>query len=645
MKSIIKYFCIAALTLSASGCSDYLDVVPDKTQEVGLLFNRKEAAYRALATCYHYLPKYDNTYGLLGATDEMSMKLSRVTDGKNLLLGKQSADNPIMSYWKGDTGSSWAEYAPCEASMFTAIRVCNTFLENINTVPDMTQSEISQWSAEVRFLKAYYHFLLFSQYGAIPIIRENAPIDATGDALYPKREPINVVIDYITSEMDAAAAALPARITNATSLGRIDGLIAKSMKARVLLYAASPLFNNNSMFANVANKDGEKLFPMGDANSEHEKWVQAAEAYKTAIEEAESNGLKLYTYEPTLLASSAIDGENYAKNPKLLQAMYNYQYATVDKWNTELVWGYSNVSTDWHEIQRSINYKDKNESSTGDAWQWNGATLVAAEEFYTKNGLPINEDPEFDYEHRDDLVTIPAEYSAVAQEGETTVKLHLDREPRFYASLGFDRSRVRGYGKLYDLKMRYQEDNGAKTAADIDVPSCGYFMRKLMHPDTDGKGNIVRYAWPIIRLNEMYLAYAECLNEAYGVEKQAEVLSLLNKIRERDGIPTVQESWAKAKDKDLYKTQEGMRKIIKQERTAELAFEGYRFDDCRRWLDGDVFNQHIYTWNTTETEPEKYYQRIEDPQMLHVFTSRNYLFPIPTNELVSNTNLVQNPGY
>ena len=144
----------------------------------------------------------------------------------------------------------------------------------------------------------------------------------------------------------------------------------------------------------------------------------------------------------------------------------------------------------------------------------------------------------------------------------------------------------------------------------------------------------------------MLLSYAECLNEARGVSAQQDILNVLDTIRARSGVPTVEEAWANAKHPNLYRTQEGMREIIKQERTIELAFEGYRNDDVRRWLDGpEKFNAHIWQWNTDAATANEYYQRREDAEMLHVFTTRNYLWPIPTNELVDNPLLVQNPGY
>ena len=205
MKKYIRYILFGVLAIAASGCSDYLDVVPDNTQEISALFNRKETAYRALATCYHYIPEYDNTYSFLGMSDEMIMSINRVTDGKNAVLGKISADQPIMSFWYGDWGGSWSEHAPCEASLFIPLRICHTFLNNIDRVPDMSQSEKSRWSSEVKFLIAYYHFLLFTQYGAIPIIREETPLDVSDKANQQAREPVDTVVNYIVKMLDESA--------------------------------------------------------------------------------------------------------------------------------------------------------------------------------------------------------------------------------------------------------------------------------------------------------------------------------------------------------------------------------------------------------------------------------------------------------
>ena len=96
---------------------------------------------------------------------------------------------------------------------------------------------------------------------------------------------------------------------------------------------------------------------------------------------------------------------------------------------------------------------------------------------------------------------------------------------------------------------------------------------------------------------------------------------------------------------DYYQSKEGMREIIQRERSIELAFEGQRNEDVRRWLKGSLFNSKIRIWNMYGSSAESFYQETELTNMRHVFSQRNYLWPIPTDELVNNSNLVQNPGY
>ena len=431
MKKHIKYILFGILALTASGCSDYLDVVPDNTQEISALFNRKETAYRALATCYHYIPEYDNTYSFLGMSDEMIMSINRVTDGKNAVLGKISADQPIMSFWYGDWGGSWSEHAPCEASLFIPLRICHTFLNNIDRVPDMSQSEKSRWSGEVKFLIAYYHFLLFTQYGAIPLIKEETPLDVSDKANQQAREPVDSVVNYIVRMLDESVDALPVRIINTSELGRIDQLINRCFKAKVLLYAASPLFNNNPLYYSLENNDGTKLFPQDDKQLEQQKWQRALAAYEEAMNMCRSANVRLFKY-PASDYSKTVDARNFRNDSIRLPYMYNYQYAMVSKWNEEVIWGCSRTTNqilEWHEIQHSINYKSSAATSTGDAWQWFGPTLNATEFFYTQNGLPMDEDPTFDYEHKDSVVTITADHNTVAQVGEQTAYMFMNREP------------------------------------------------------------------------------------------------------------------------------------------------------------------------------------------------------------------------
>src|SRR5699024_2531087 len=136
-----------------------------------------------------------------------------------------------------------------------------TFLANIDNVPDMDIDEKKRWKAEVKFLKAYYHWFLLRMYGPIPIIDKNKPVSAGVDEVKVYRQPVDSVFNYIVKIIHEAAVDLPEVIQNAIDeMGRITRPIALSLKARVLINEASPLFNGNTAYANFVDNRGVQLF-------------------------------------------------------------------------------------------------------------------------------------------------------------------------------------------------------------------------------------------------------------------------------------------------------------------------------------------------------------------------------------------------
>ena len=92
-------------------------------------------------------------------------------------------------------------------------------------------------------------------------------------------------------------------------------------------------------------------------------------------------------------------------------------------------------------------------------------------------------------------------------------------------------------------------------------------------------------------------------------------------------------------------TQSGLREIIRQERMIELAFEGHRYNDIRRWkLADQYFNSNVRGWSVDENSDASYY-RVIDVGIRSFETPRDYLHPIQTSELVTNPNLIQNPQW
>ncbi|HSC38584.1 MAG TPA: RagB/SusD family nutrient uptake outer membrane protein, partial [Chitinophagaceae bacterium] len=258
-------------------------------------------------------------------------------------------------------------------------------------------------------------------------------------------------------------------------------------------------------------------------------------------------------------------------------------------------------------------------------------TLKMVETYYTKNGLPIDKDPTFNYANRYNI-------------SGTTIQLHQNREPRFYASVGYDRGNYAVNNTNIQLLMRSNETHGW-SASQSDFSPGGYLQQKGVHPAsvlTSSAQTPVKYPWPIIRLGELYLDYAEALNEYSGPAAQSSFLPYIDALRTRAGIPGVLASWALAGKTSF--TQDEMRAIIQTERTIELAFEGHRFWDVRRWKQGAVFTQPVYGMNIKGTTATDFYQ----PTLVEnrIFISpAYYLMPISVSDLGINTNLVQNPGW
>ena len=638
-----KYLILIVLSLLSFSCDDYLDIVPDKTQELSLLFQRKNAAYTALVTCYSYIPQNDGIYStFVLASDEFTTPQAKETDAIRLMKGLQTTSAPIMSYWSGYGASGRGQ-----GGLFQGIRACNELIENINQVVDMTQDEKIQWKSEAMFLKAYYHYLLLTHYGPIPIVDDNLPISSDTESVKVNREPVDEFFNYIFSTIDTAIKGLPERVSNKNELGRIDKVIALSLKSRVALFYASPMFNGNSEFyGGFVDQDGVHYF---NQTYDKSRWEFAAEVTEQAIEACLANGISLYNFnaEPPTFDSY------FYYNNQTIPTMYDLRYAITEPWNSELVWGNSmpvGGSNSWWQIQAGVLMKSPTSSSVEAAWQWIAPTMRMAELYYTRNGLPINEDLNFDYENRFETSTAPTIDPlnlVTIQNGQRTAKLNMGREARFYANLAFDRGYNRTWGQRWFLRMRKGETHG-RIANSNDYLTTGYGLKKLVHPDSEGDGydKLIDYPWPMIRLAELYLNHAEALNEANG--PTPEVYSALNEVRQRAGVPDVEVVWSdatKAKTVNKHTTLSGMREIIQTERMIELSFEGHRYYDLRRWLLADQhFNAPVMGWSVDETNEDDYYQ-VQDVGQRSFNKNRDYLHPISTDELARNSNLIQNPGW
>jgi hypothetical protein len=653
MKSkIITIALIIGLSFTFTRC-DFLDIVPDNTVEVGSLFENREKALSALSTCYRYLPNFEKLHSSMSlAGDEWVGRLDAAvadargnTRGEKLMRGWNNSNDPILNYWSGGGGAT---------SLYQGIRVCNIFFENIENVPDITPAERADWIAQVKVLKAYYHFYLTRLYGPIVIADKNLEPFSEVDEVRQERQSVDSCFNYslkLINEVlyDENGNPRPdlAVDRDVAYYGQIDQINARAIKAQILITRASPLFNGNSeFFSNFKNKQGNTLFPL---QYDPEKWKQALDGIKDAIDYAEARGKKLYTFtgQPKFW-----DVDNFEKS-EIIQYAYNKRFSIVAPWNEELLWGYSGLDYEGEGgFAHATNMRSVAEPTTASyAWQWLGADYRMDELFYTKNGVPIEDDNTFEYNNRLEITEIPEDtyHKGYMQAGEKTIKLHLNREPRFYAWMVVDRSIWRTHDMANDVKMRYNEYPGGRGSQHTtDFYWTGIGVKKLVHPES-GTGHwarVVKYPYPIIRLSDLYLMYAEAYNEYYG--PGAEAYFYLNKVRETGGLRPIEEVWSDAsivKTPGKHLTKEGLRDIIHRERIIELSFEGHKYFDVLRWKEADrYFLTPMKGWNTTGVDPEQFYVLMTlQPRVWQ--SPRDYLMPIPLSDINRNPNLIQNPGW
>jgi hypothetical protein len=634
-----KLHIIFVLALMLTSCN-YLDIVPDNIATIDNAFNMRNTAERFLYTCYSYMPASGNFSSNPAFTigDEFWIPERNSTPAWNIARGNQRVNDPYMNFWQGRQGGK---------DLYEGIRQCNVFLENIGRVPDMDDAEKERWKGEVLFLKAYYHFYLLRMFGPIPLIKENVPVDASYGDVYPTRNTVDDCFNYILELIDEATPLLPEQVYSLEEYGRISKAVAYAEKAVILTEAASPLFNGNTDYVGFKNNRGEELF---NGTKSVEKWQKAADACLEAITFCTTKNpvsgkpaYELYTYNE--MGNLAVTGDT-------MQTQMNIRGSLTEAWNSEVIWGNTqswavgiqNIAT-----PRGLNPEFISNTTTEG---WAAPTLKMAELYYSENGVPIEDDEQYNYSGRYDVSLGNASSRLYIKEGYITSNLHFNREPRFYASMGFDGGIWYGQGKtnyknpdeLLYISAKKGQPAAAQNAMRYSVT--GYWAKKLVsfrNAITKDNYNPIPYAWPEIRLADLYLLYAETLNEANGGPTE-DAFKYIDMVRARAGLKGVKESWSVYSRRKDHETYVGFQRIVHRERLIELAFEGKRFWDLCRWKEATVvLNYPISGWDVSQEDALAYY----NPKIIfnQRFTTRDYFWPIPEAELLSNKNLNQFPGW
>lgn len=514
------------------------------------------------------------------------------------------------------------------------IRQANIFLQKAHPImttgtqgDQLLEDELTQMKANVRFMRAFYHYLLFEQYGPIILVKDKI-YNATEDQDVP-RNTVDEVIEYIDSELTAVASELtqePIFEDKDYRAWPTKG-VALAVRAKLWLYAASPLLNGGYREAlSVTNPDGTRLFPDYDAG----KWEKALAACKDFIDYAEAGRYELY--------KEYKDDNGAVIDPD--KSVYNL----FQKYTHEIIWATAN--NDWGGMNGDAFDRRIAPRCEKNGLGSTGVTQELVDAFYMKDGFPVSataylpqstlyqEEGYGTYKDQND--NFSKKYTNV-----TVSNRYLNREPRFYNTVFFN---GRQWPVSCNQVLFYNDGNSGVQEGQATLTGYMLFKRFNRSVSLTNPGVASQFRPSIIfRLADFYLMYAEAANEVNP--NDARVLKYLNLVRERAGLPDIE-----TLNPAIRGNQELQRAAIQRERQIELATEGQRYFDVRRWMIADKNgegrqNGYVHGMNVRgESNDKEDFNRIVEASQI-VFNRKMYLYPMPDSEMRKTKNLVQNPGW
>lgn len=475
---------------------------------------------------------------------------------------------------------------------FSRIRSTNYLLDRATAYP--TPNDISRYVAEAKFFRAYIYFDLLQQFGGVPIV--DKLLDVNSPELQGARNTRDEVVDFIVKDLEEAIAVLPLESAIAAAdKGRVSKGAAQSFLGRVGLYEGTwQKFRGNSTRANA----------LLDKSITHGNAVITSNLYQL--------------FAPAVLGDSALKYlfilEDEKSNPASVNKSANKEYILANRY-----------SFTQRQIRNNITH-----TTAG------GSCKKFADMFLCADGLPVTKSPLF---------------QGYAQ----TRSEYLNRDNRMRYTMSIDSnyywdnenpgSRVTWLSDAADI---------ANSAGRLNAASgTGYGIQKW-RTERRLQDNEESYDYPVIRLAEVFLNYAEAVYERNGTISDADLDKSLNLVRNRVNktMPKLSNAFVSANGLD-------MRTEIRRERTIELVCEGFRVDDLKRWKTAETempMNVLGIKWVGTRWQTRYILPGGAPPFPLDAdgniifeggrkWAEKNYLLPIPTQQIQLNPNLTQNPGW
>ncbi|MEJ2883140.1 RagB/SusD family nutrient uptake outer membrane protein [Pedobacter sp. GR22-6] len=604
MKKIYIFTIAALFILGNYGCKKFLDQVPDDRLTFDESFATKSTVDRLLANVYSTMP--DEMQQRFPANGYTAGPWTGASDEADYTLPSSFSNNLNSGNWDATTGqvnTIWQLY-------YRGIQASSNFIANVDKCTDCNISGtdyINRYKNEARALRAIYYYYLLRQYGPIVLLGNN-PIaaDAPIEAISIPRSSFDECVEYIVSELDAASAGLPALPSANEDYGRINKAVVHAYKVQVLLTAASPLFNGNTDYATLVNKDGKQLISQTYSAA---KWSRAATAAKSFIT----------TYPNFTLFKKA-----HPTAPSVFNnAFVACRDVMLTDWNSEVILAKPNA--DVTNLQYNMTPNHSNGSGSDKGGSFLSASQQLVEAYFMANGKPT--DDATSGFTRTGFTNFQAPDDNAVR---SVQNMYVDREARFYVGITYTNRKWINPNTTLITSFEFNGNAGRGSISNNDYSSTGYTQRKNRGLSGDGGRTAI-----MIRLAEIYLDYAEAAYEANPADP--DVLIYLNLIRERAGIPQ-------------YGTGAGMlpvpadlRDAIRRERRVELAFESHRYFDTRRWKIAESTERSILGLDIGKNAATGFYNIVQ--QESRVFEKKHYLWPIPNGEVQKVPLVVQNTGW
>ena len=641
MKHLSKWFIatLAGVALFSSSCVDqvkfgdsFLEKAPGVAVTQDTIFGKATYAraflWNTYSKLYYALPVYWNTVeGKMntGIFEMMSDCWHSHTDWNGINRKYYSG-----SYKAGDEDSSDdTRFGYTKENCWEAIRAALLFVENVERVPDMEDAEKKRLAAEAKVIVASRYFDLFRHFGGLPLIKETYDVQPSYEL---PRATVEETVNYMINLLDEAAATpqLPWDLgTDDTNWqGRFTKAAAMGLKCKILLFAASPLFNDNVPYCTEPPQDAVTNHQVWYGAYKPELWDQCLQACVDFFTELQSRGYYELTQATEAMAKGYRDAYNKAyftreNNKELLISTHISRFGKFNSWDE---WQYifvnsGNGTVITGGLTPTLEFMEMFPMSKGEPFQLNSTTNP----FYTDN----------DYNKP-------------------------TRDPRLYETMLVNGTQFGDHAAELWIGGR---DNINDTEKETGKYATGFGCYKFYKEGVNSlKDKYLQ--WPYLRLAEMYLIYAEALlkskNDLPGAIEQ------VNKVRARVGLGDLAVC---NPGKNLTTDADALLEEILRERACELGLEDVRLFDMTRYKREDLFRKQLHglkiyrndgggntPWSGSTgnssiyPKPTKFTHEafpLVNPSRAwwSNFSPKWYLSAFPPSEVNKKYGLTQNPGW